>query len=218
MKQPETAARKEIYRLWYEFYLLALQSTDPTIKDALKSSAPFYAPWGVKKGEAFDDWWKTHSELFHKREKAVRVHEEGETLSDSNLYLVIPRGLPHRTVLNEVTALLQSQDPTARGARRKLPPQHDYAPTEIQGLKADSLRVLLGLMQNVFCDKSLRGKALRDRVVAYFAGDRYKKKQNKVPGQFLGENDHVSRNIRRYRTRGQKLLLNVAFGEFPGTY
>ncbi len=198
--------------------MLALLSTDPKIKDALNVSAPTYAPWDMKKGEAFDDWWKTHSELFHKREHAVRLLVEGETLSETSLYLVIDRGLAHSTVLSEVAALLQAHDPTARGERRKLPPQHNYAPTEIQGLKTDSLRLLLGLMQNVFCDKSLRGKALRDRVVAYFSEDRYKKKKNKVPGQFLGEDDHVSRNIRRYRTRGQKLLLNVAFGDFPGTY
>ena len=36
-------ADKELFRLWYEFYRLALDSNDKDIQRALKKSADFYA-------------------------------------------------------------------------------------------------------------------------------------------------------------------------------
>ena len=107
---------------------------------------------------------------------------------------------------------------------RKLPPQHRYAPTEIQGVKRDSLRMMLDLQRHVFSMPDLKGKALTDRVIKFFGSERFKKKQNEVPTVFrlsLGTQEHTDeaeRNIRRYRQKAKKLILNVARGEFPGRY
>lgn len=219
MSKPQTnlIARKEIFRLWYEFYRLAWKSTDAKIKSALKRSTSFYAAWEVKEDEPFNDWWKSHQTLFQPEQLAVRIFEDAEVRSDSNLYVVIPKQMTHKQAIEEVKALLAVEDPTARGKRRKEPPKHSYAPTEIQGIKVESLRQLLVLTEHVFVDPTLRGQALVNRVQTYFSKERYKRKENKIPSIFLGTDEHVSRNIRRYRDRSKKILLNVASGRFPGS-
>lgn len=211
-------ARKEIFRLWYEFYRLALRSNDPKIRLAVKRSAAFYAAWEVRANEHFDDWWRTHQTLFQPLEFSVRLFDGEEVRSDSNLYVVIPKQTAHKRVVDEIKALLAVEAPTARGRRRKVPPKHAYAPTEIQGIKVEPLRLLLALTEHVFVDPSLRGRALVDRVQSYFASERYKRKKNTIPPSFVGDDAHVSRNIRRYRDRSKKVLLNVASGTFPGDY
>jgi len=216
--QANLIARKEIFRLWYEFYRLAQKSTDLKVRSALKRSSSFYAAWEVKDDEHFNDWWKTHQTLFQPEQLTVRIFEKTEVRTDSNLYVVIPKKMTHKQILEEVKALLAVEDPTARGKRRKLPPKHSYAPTEIQGVKVESLRQLLVLTEHVFVDPTLRGQALVNRVQTYFSKERYKRKENKIPSIFLGTDAHVSRNIRRYRDRSKKILLNVASGKFPGEY
>ena len=109
---------------------------------------------------------------------------------------------------------------------RKLPPAHRFAPTEIQGVKRDSLRMMFDLQKNIFSKAQLKGVALRERVLKFFSSERYKKKRNIVPMSFAIDasnrnNDHAAeadRNIRRYRQKAHQLLLNVAQGEFPGKY
>jgi hypothetical protein len=218
LKRHPLIARKEILRLWYEFYRLALKSTDKGVQAALKKSQNLYAPWEVKLDEAFDDWWQTHEQLFREQVSSIRIFDADEVRTDSNLYVVIPKRLAHKAIVEGIQRLLAIEDPTARGQRRKVPPQHRYAPTEIQGLKIESLRLLLALMQHVFADTTLRGQSLVDRVRVYFSVERYKRKQNTIPQPFQGTSEHVSRNIRRYRQRGKKLLLNVASGKFPGAF
>jgi hypothetical protein len=109
---------------------------------------------------------------------------------------------------------------------RKLPPAHRFAPTEIQGVKRDSLRMMFDLQKNIFSKAQLKGVALRERVLKFFSLERYRKKRNIVPMSFAIDpsnrnNDHAAeadRNIRRYRQKAHQLLLNVAQGKFPGKY
>ena len=51
---------KELLRLWYEFYRLALQSTDKDVIRAVKKSRDFYKDWQVDVTEKFDSWWAKH--------------------------------------------------------------------------------------------------------------------------------------------------------------
>lgn len=215
-------ADKELFRLWYEFYRLALTSSDKNIQKALAKSRAFYSDWGTDTSVHFDDWWRTHRVLFHDHSR-VKLHLAGEPRSVSSIYVEVPSGKPVGELVEEFRLLLKS-DRTIGTVRRKLPPTHRYAPTEIQGVKRDSLRVMLDLQKNVFSDNELKGRALTARVIKFFSSERYKKKQNEIPNSFrllIGSLDHLDeadRNIRRYRQKASKLLLNVATGVFPGKY
>lgn len=217
-------ADKELFRLWYEFYRIALSSQEPEIKKALKKSSSYYADWGVIENVKFDDWWKKHRSLFHDT-NVVRLSKTDEVRSRDSLCVIVPTTKSYGDIVKEFKLLLAVELPE-KVKRRKTPPSHRFSPTEIQGVKRDSLRMMLDLQKNVFSDTSLKGKALTQRVTQYFSSQRYQRKKNTVPMTFLVDNknqrddhsDEAERNIRRYRQKAKKLVLNVASGKFPGSY
>jgi hypothetical protein len=217
-------ADKELFRLWYEFYRLALVSTDADVQKALKKSQKFYFDWHGSENLHFDEWWRSHRSLFHD-DKVVRLHQFNEVRNDDNIYVTVPRGKSYGDIIEEFKSLIEKELPSKMKGR-KLPPAHRYAPTEIQGVKRDSLRMMFDLQKNIFSQAELKGVALRERVLKFFTSERYKKKRNIVPMSFAIDasnrnNDHAAeadRNIRRYRQKAHKLLLNVALGQFPGKY
>ena len=217
-------ADKELIRIWYEFYRLALSSTDSEIQKALKKSQKFYANWNATPNLHFDDWWREHRSLFLD-EHIVRLSSTDEVRKNDNIYVTVPKNKSYAEILQEFKTLMD-KELSAKMKVRKLPPTHRFAPTEIQGLKRDSLRMMLDLQKSVFSDESLKGASLRQKVLKFFASERYKKKRNLVPMSFSIDrsnrnNDHqeeADRNIRRYRQKARKLLLNVASGVFPGKY
>jgi hypothetical protein len=222
--QTPIIADKELFRLWYEFYLLALASADADVQKALERSQGFYADWQSSEKLHFDDWWRSHRSLFHD-DKFVSLHLAGEAMTEENIYVKVPRGKSYGEIFEEFKSLIEQELPSKMKGR-KLPPSHRFAPTEIQGVKRDSLRMMFELQKHIFSQTELKGVALRERVLKFFSSERYKKKRNIVPMSFAIDpanrnSDHGSeadRNIRRYRQKAKKLLLNVASGEFPGKY
>lgn len=222
--QTPIIADKELFRLWYEFYRLALASSETDIQKALKKSHKFYSEWEVAADLHFDDWWRNHRKLFHDV-NVVRLTADLDEKSDANLYVTVPRGKSYGDILEEFKMLIDKELPSKMKGR-KVPPPHKYAPTEIQGVKRESLRMMLDLEKYIFSKSEVKGVALRERVLKFFSSERYKKKRNIVPMSFAIDasnrnNDHAAeadRNIRRYRQKTHKLLLNVASGQFPGKY
>ena len=217
-------ADKELIRIWYEFYRLALSSSDSEIQKALKKSQKFYVDWKGSANLHFDDWWREHRSLFLD-EHIVRLSSTDEVRTNDNIYVTVPKGKSSAEILQEFKTLMDKELP-AKMKVRKQPSTHRFAPTEIQGLKRDSLRMMLDLHKGVFSDESLKGASLRQKVLKFFSSERYKKKINLVPMSFAIDrsnrsSDHqeeADRNIRRYRQKARKLLLNVATGVFPGKY
>lgn len=217
-------ADKELFRLWYEFYQLALESDDSKIQELLKKSENFYFDWNASEKLKFDTWWKIHRSLFLD-EDVVRLATDEDKQTQDNLYVIVPKGKSQSDIVEEFKALIENELPSS-SKRRKLPPSHRYAPTEIQGVKRDSLRMMLDLQKRIFSKQNLKGKALRERVIDFFNSERYKIKRNVVPMSFSignsnkenNHNDEADRNIRRYRQKANALLLNVASGKFPGKY
>jgi hypothetical protein len=217
-------ADKELFRIWYEFYCLALRNSDDNIQKTIKKSRKFYADWEVNVDQHFDEWWQTHRELFHDT-NCVSVTAPDAIRTDDNLYVTVPRGKAYGDILEEFKSLIEQELPT-KAKRRKTPPPHRFAPTEIQGIKRDSLQMMLDMQKRIFSQSELKGAALRERVLKFFSSERYKKKRNLVPMSFVVDSsnkndDHsaeADRNIRRYRQKAKKLLLNVASGQFPGKY
>lgn len=219
-KMKQLIADKEIYRIWYEFYKFALVSTDKEVVSKLKKSKKFYRDWGVDPDLHFDDWWKKHANLFEKDEVEVRVLASGTRVPRGDVVIAIPKDANLTDTLKRVKVLLQEAGASVTKST------HPYQPTEIQGLKRDALAVMVDLQKNVFYDPKLKGAVLRQRVHQFFSGERYKKKENKIPFSFMvGSSwdktehaDAADRNIRRYRQKIKQLILNVADGEFPGRY
>lgn len=217
-------ADKELFRLWYEFYRLALVSSDVDVQKALKKSHSHYADWHGSENLRFDEWWRNHRSLFHDT-NVVRITDPDAVKTEENLYVTVPRDKSYGDILEEFKTLIANELPSKKKGR-KTPPKHLYAPTEIQGVKRDSLRMMFDLQKNIFSQSELKGVALRERVLKFFSSERYRKKRNLVPMSFVVDtfnrnDDHsaeADRNIRRYRQKAHQLLLNVAQGKFPGKY
>ena len=70
-------------------------------------------------------------------------------------------------------------------------------------------------------NKDLRGADLLDEIHSFYRG-RKNKRWAKVPTPLLpdadGDKVRAMRNMRRYITKAERVILNVANGAFPGTY
>jgi hypothetical protein len=211
-------ADKELFRLWYEFYRLALQSTDTEVKRALRKSKDFYKDWEASTETHFDDWWSKHRHLFEQRD-LVRILQAGEKPAEGSLVIEVPLNRPNSELIAEIRELLPR-------TRKKVIGGAKYLPTEIQGVKRESLRMMLDLEKRIFSKTTLKGWELYKRVHTFFESERYKRKKNRVPQSFFidwtinaGENsENAERNLRRYRQKVKKLILNVANEKFPGKY
>jgi len=218
-KKTPLTADKELFRLWYEFYRLALTSTDRDATKAVKKSKSFYKDWQVDPSEPFDPWWAKHRHLFEQRD-FVRVLEDGDKRSEGSVVLEIPTSKGRTEVLAEIRSLLPSLLPAKP---KKSFSGSKYLPSEIQGVKRDALRMMLDLERRIFRNDKLKGGELRERVLKFFSEERFKRKKNRVPATFLINDyadtvENVDRNIRRYRQKVRQLILNVAQGKFPGNY
>ena len=218
---------KQIFRLWFEFYRLCLLSEDKEIKSSVKKTLDFYEPWNLNQlsqsdlnNIKFDNWWKTHHHIFGEDEK-VELLTSIQSMDDDHLYFSVPKRRPLDLIKEEFDNLLR-KELDGRSKRQSIPLQR-FSPTEKQGNKYDSLYLKLDLQKNVFQDKSLKGEKLVKRVQEYIGNERYVKKENKIPSQFIldtksGNYDSVLRNCNRYRQKCRDILLNVSNGEFPGNY
>jgi hypothetical protein len=70
--QSNLAARREAFRLWFEYLKIARLSTDTKVKSALVVYEPYYRPWEMDKADKFDPWWKVHGHLINSRGKVYR--------------------------------------------------------------------------------------------------------------------------------------------------
>jgi len=209
-------ADKELFRIWFEFYKLALVSKDTKVQSALRKTKKFYSEWGTDTEVHFDDWWSTHSHLFVDTD-SVRLMNATVRTDKTHLYVVVPRTRSINVAVQEFEELLRGEFKTTRTKRTHVP-IHRFAPTEIQGFKRETMRLTLDLMKNVFIDESLKSDALYQKVEDYLQKDRFKKQKNEIPKLFedmTSGNEDAKRNIRRYRSRGKQILMNVASGKFP---
>jgi len=227
-KKPLTAD-KELFRLWYEFYLLALTDTDKTVVQAVKKSKKFYADWEVKIDQRFDDWWVTHRQLFEQQE-FVRLISNEDGRRENTLLIEIPRNKSRTEVFNEIKEILLEKLPVQNKKSEVI--NLRYQPTEIQGSKSASLRLLLDLERKIFRNQRLKGEALRNRVLVFLEKERFKKEKTlkrnfpaamqiatyRQKDEMKSTLANVDRYVRRYRQKARQIVINVANGQFPGKY
>ena len=106
--------RREAYRLWFEYLRVARNSSLTRVRQALKQSAPFYAPWGDISSVKFDHWWKQKGDLFEDK-YVVRRLEAGENRSDpKSLIIEIPLTRSPTELIKDVRAIIQEALPLKR--------------------------------------------------------------------------------------------------------
>jgi hypothetical protein len=216
--------RREIYRLWFEYLRVAKKSERQDVKDALKRSASFYAPWGDVLAERFDVWWKDHRKLFEDTQ-TVRRLERGEVPSDPDTLIVqIPMTQSPTILTKQVKKIIQEAFAETARATKKLKRQAQslYCLTEGAEPKLLAVRESLTVYRDVqLKHPKLHGQVLLDEVRAFYRR-RKNKKWAKIPGPFSDvgyeADGRGQRNLLRYCKRAEAIMLNVANRHFPGKY
>jgi hypothetical protein len=235
MEQPTTnraklAARKEAFRLWFEFLKLARarKSHDRAVRDALAASEAFYAPWDMDHASSFDVWWKAHQHLFGEK-FAVRALASGEAPHDPTALIVeIPLTKSPTELTKDVSALIVKAHAALERKTRKTKKRATarYRLTAGSEPKLDHVRTMLNVYREVYLaqtsptGKALKGIKLLDAIRSY--RDAAKKKDRNLDWVDRERNEaddnRQLRNARRYIQKVEAIVLNVAKGEFPGSY
>jgi hypothetical protein len=218
------AGQKRAYRLWFEYLRVARQSTDQKVGAALRVSQPFYAPWEMETGESYDAWWKTHGHRFEEK-FVVRELKAGEPPLDPDaLILEVPLTESPTILTRKAKSLIQAaftaRERTEKKGKKK--PSATYWLTAGSEPKLDAVREMLSVYRDVHLkDPKLRGEKLLDAAHRYYLG-RKNKRWAKVPMALMYDSDgdkvRAMRNLRRYIQKAEKVILNVARGQFPGKY
>lgn len=221
--------RKDLYRIWFEFYKLAFVSRDPVIRDSVQKSKSFYAPWGDVREQSFDAWWRTHSHLF--TEATVKVIDDmSQRQTDWSVVVEIPLNQSSRVLVSRVKEIIdfelkrQSQR-LHKTPKKKVVLTKTFMPTRgaenYSEPKVAVLREVLNIYKNVYRPSpNLRGKKLLSEVHSYYNS----RKVNKtIPASIANrrtasERTLSLRNLRRWISWARQIESNVARGEFPGIY
>ncbi|MGZ4891671.1 MAG: hypothetical protein ACXV2B_05360 [Halobacteriota archaeon] len=224
--QTKLASRRENYRLWFEYLRLAKKSADKDVVAALQRSATFYEPWGDVRAESFQTWWKQKGELFEEQH-VVRRLEHNEPPSDpSSLLVEIPLNQSTTKLARSVKALIEvawADQNKQHKRKNKTVASAPFRLTEGSEPKLRAIREMLTVYRDVHLkDTRLGGLDLLKAIDAHYK-KRKRKEFAKVPMALAISGSYYDmstpmRNLRRYITKAEKIVLNVANGEFPGKY
>jgi hypothetical protein len=220
------ASRRENYRLWFEYLRLAKKSTDKKISDALKRSAAFYAPWGDVNSEKFDEWWKRAGHLFEERYVVRKLAPNDQPSNPTALVVEIPLNQSPTKLARIVKTIIEeawAEQNRERKRKSKTIASANYRLTDGSEPKLVAIREMLTVYRDVYLkNPDLRGRELLKAIEAHYK-NRKQKRFARVPMALAlpGSNSDIStpmRNLRRYITKAETIVLNVASGQFPGKY
>jgi hypothetical protein len=219
------AARKDAYRLWFEYLKVARSSVNKEVKAALARSAKFYEPWEMDKADKFDAWWKGHRNLFEEP-FFVRELKHGEMpLDPAALVVEVPLTQSPTILTKRVRAIIQDAVQRQQKAlgKGKTKANAHYHLTDRAEPKLATVKEMLCVYRDVYLkNPNLHGGKRLDAVHRYYLGDRENTWQT-VPMQFRHGRTNIQkitalRNVNRYIQKAKKIVFNVALGEFPGKY
>jgi hypothetical protein len=215
--------RREAFRLWFEYLRVALRSSNPDVRKALKRSASYYKPWGNIATSRFDQWWREKGHLFEERSTVRRLNRR-EAPTDANaLVIEIPLTQPRAKLIAQIREIIQNASPVQKPSKGRMRPVAQYRLTAGAEPRLLALREMLTVYRDVYLkNKDLGGSDLLKTVHDFYRG-RKNKRWAKVPTPLLydekyGDNSTALRNMRRYITKAEQVMINVANGEFPGKY
>lgn len=223
IEKDKLAAQKRAYRLWFEYLRVARQSTKKEIKSALIAFSGAYRDWHMDEAKDFNSWWKEHSHLFEEK-YFIRSLHAGEIPSDPEaLILEIPLTQSPTILTKTVKTFIQeafSARETQERKSKKKATAH-YKLTKDSEPKLDAVREMLSIYRDVYLkNPSSKGRQLLDHVHHYYKSRKNQYKKIPMPFQHQGGDDEqrALRNLNRYIHKAEKIVLNVARGEFPGKY
>ena len=217
--------KKEFYRIWFEFYKISLQSTNPTILKNLKQSNGFYSSWGDVERTSFNDWWDSHKHLFEEQSVSILDSQSSRIYLDS-LILEVPINQSTTVLLKKIRQLIDEQQKIRNRQKKKYRViKSQFQMSDRSEPKLMILKDVLNVYRDVYLkDPSLRGKTLLKKVYGYYSGRKRKDHQQlpKTIDDFGSSNENdikrVTRNLRRWIQWGDTITVNVSRGEFPGKY
>lgn len=203
--------KKDSYRIWFEFYKLALQNKSLSVNKGR------YNQWGTDvENLKFDEWWKSHSKLFEQPVvKIVKSEEEME--SPYGILIEVPMNKSVTETLSDIKDLLVKQNKTNKKTKKVLIGR--YQLTEDKEPKLKIIKEVLNVYKDVYLKmENPKGQKFYDAVVRYYAS---RKKNTRIPPQLIDVNRGNSSAVRtlgRWIQKAKKIESNVANGEFPGKY
>ena len=211
--------RREAYRLWFEYLRVAHGSSRPEVQEALKRSTSFYAPWGDVRNTKFDPWWKEKGHLFEDK-YVVRRLLAGELPADPEALIVeIPLTQSQSVLIKRVAEIMREE--LAKKAPQKKSRKESTAQfslTKGAEPKLDAVREMLTVYRDVYLNHpNARGKALLHEMRTVYL-NRKQKRFAKIPEPLddtKGRLEDRMRNLRRYISKAEKVVLDVANGKFP---
>jgi hypothetical protein len=224
---PAIRSRKQLIRLWFDFYKHALD--DQALQPNLAASADFYEPWGDCRGILFDLWWNDHKRLFG----ATEVAEITRASNYPNVLNVsIPLNLPVTQALPAIRALILKKqrarlielgiDPSTVKSMQTGFGTYELTKGEIRGRTLSDIYLVFSIWRSLkeppvnsaLCQtivETLRSSPEADSVPhilrAAPSADR--------KGIIRFSEDQI-RQLRRYIDKGKRVCISVSKGEFPG--
>lgn len=223
---------KSKVRHWFNFYRLAIQSTDPEIIANCKKSAEFYESWGDISAIKFDEWWKTHAHLFHTRQK-IEVLTGIFECDGTAMYLRVPLTFSSTVASSYFSRIYKEEQSKTETSKSKIKKKYlgsyEFDPVEFQddNFKYYFLyasKVYLPLLQKIEAEPKTKDLVQLAKTVFAKLTERTEKKSREVKKQRIApfrqdlQNDYetLSRTATRYRTISQNLIRNASLGIFPG--
>lgn len=211
---------KQGFRLWFEFYKLALG--EPALAAEVEKTRSFYEPWGHVRTQTFDHWWAEKRHLFG--ETAVRqVNRIGD--EPGAIYLAVPLQQPLIRSMRQVKEIIEARQLDVakavgiEGRRTKaagvgqfhLTPGVEFRHTTVKD-------VLLVYQLYAAQGKPKINAKFLEKIQEFY---RSRPRAKRVPMQFAADPNSVGfestlRSIRRYKERAEELMLAAARGDFPG--
>ena len=164
----------------------------------------------------FDDWWVSHQELFS--EPVVKVLDDlSQRQTQDSLIIEVPLNQSTSSIVDSLKRFISiHQKPNYR--KKKVRFTKSYQLTKGSEPKLKIIRSVLNIYRDVYL---VNGKPkipkLLPMVINYYNG----KKRMVIPSSLdVDSNDleNVLRNLGRWMKWGEKIMLNVSNGEFPGKY
>ncbi len=211
---------KQGFRLWFEFYKLALE--DPDLAAEVEKTRAFYEPWGDVRAQTFDRWWAEKRHLFG--ETAVReVNRIGD--EPGAIYLAVPLQQPLIRSMRQVKEIIEARQLDVakavgiEGRRTKAAGVGQFHLTPGVEFRHTTVKDVLLVYQLYAAQEKpkINAKFLEKIQESYRSRPRAKR----IPPQ-LGTDpnspdiESTLRSIRRYVERAEELMLAAARGDFPG--
>lgn len=210
--------KKESYRLWFEFYKLAVKNKKYDVTKALNASLEYYKPWGDVSSIKFDDWWKKNSKLFEQFSVKILNNISERQLKDS-LIVEIPLNESTSVLLKKVKYAIDNER-TKNTSKKRIGKKllGNFQLTQNSEPKLRTLREVLNVYRDVYLNsQNPKGVKFYKEVLDYYES---RTRNKRIPPALdpNGNPETTAKNLRRWIQWAKQIELNVAKGEFPGKY